>query len=496
MMIQTHIPSTKQVAIYKAWKETDYNLVISAVAGSGKTSALLGLMELCEYIALFVAFNKSIQEETQAKLDKRGLTQGKALTMHSMGLSALRRAYRKVFINKGKNFDLIKVLQDNNKKLFKDLPWKEKLALTYCLMDMNDASRNFLTDDIKEIDTHLVTMGKNISSHPDREKLWHMLIDIRKDTYKGGIANIDFIDMIYIPVIKKLYIPFEPVYLFVDECQDLNLSQHALIDLLLSQGTVEKWCMVGDPRQSIYGFAGAYSNSFDMILQKDNVLELPLDICYRSDKKIIDSANLVYPVMEAFSQDDGIVDYITDPSQIKEGSMVICRNTTPLLELYFTLLQQEKPCYIKGKEILVNLQKFAKPWMKDSIDDAKDEMIEKEIELGKDKSDRASYNLWIHQENYNNFCILANHFDPETVADLFTKLEKIFKEEDSEGIMLCTIHKAKGLESGVVYILNEHLIPSKFARTPEQLKQESNLKYVARTRARKELYFLTIKEKE
>ena len=56
--------------------------------------------------------------------------------------------------------------------------------------------------------------------------------------------------------------------------------------------------------------------------------------------------------------------------------------------------------------------------------------------------------------------------------------------------MLCTIHKSKGLESDVVYILNENLIPSRFATSKEQLIQEKNLKYVARTRAKKELYFL------
>ena len=58
--------------------------------------------------------------------------------------------------------------------------------------------------------------------------------------------------------------------------------------------------------------------------------------------------------------------------------------------------------------------------------------------------------------------------------------------------MLCTIHKSKGLEADVVYILNENLIPSKFAKSAEQLKQENNLKYVARTRAKNELYFLNI----
>jgi ATP-dependent exoDNAse (exonuclease V) beta subunit len=35
--------------------------------------------------------------------------------------------------------------------------------------------------------------------------------------------------------------------------------------------------------------------------------------------------------------------------------------------------------------------------------------------------------------------------------------------DDSTAITLCTIHKSKGLEANIVYILNEFLIPSKFA---------------------------------
>ena len=79
----------------------------------------------------------------------------------------------------------------------------------------------------------------------------------------------------------------------------------------------------------------------------------------------------------------------------------------------------------------------------------------------------------------------------ETVDSLINKLKSLFIDKEN-AIMLCTIHKSKGLESEVVYVLNENLIPSRFAKSPEQLKQENNLKYVARTRAKNEMYFLNI----
>ena len=61
---------------------------------------------------------------------------------------------------------------------------------------------------------------------------------------------------------------------------------------------------------------------------------------------------------------------------------------------------------------------------------------------------------------------------------------------------MCTIHKSKGLEHDTVYILNEFLIPSKYAMLEEQLIQENNLKYVARTRAKENLIFLNLKEEK
>ena len=297
--------------------------------------------------------------------------------------------------------------------------------------------------------------------------------------------------MIYVPVLKGLEIPIDPYYLMIDEAQDLNLCQHQLIDNLIDQGTVIKWIAVGDRNQSIYGFSGAYSSSFNMFLRKGNVQELPLDICYRCSTSIIDIANEVYPVMEYSTEEEGIVEEIYNAQLIKPNSMVVCRNSGPLIDLYFQLLGLGKDCYIKGEDILNKLLRFLKPYKSSSVNSARTEMMYKLEELNRDQSDNGRLQLYIFRENFANFGKLAQHFctGGETVDTLIGKLKSLFIDKEN-AIMLCTIHKSKGLEADVVYILNEHLIPSKFARSPEQLKQENNLKYVARTRAKNELYFL------
>ena len=74
--------------------------------------------------------------------------------------------------------------------------------------------------------------------------------------------------------------------------------------------------------------------------------------------------------------------------------------------------------------------------------------------------------------------------------DLKENIRQIFREQ-GEGICLSTIHKSKGLENDNVFILCPELIPNRFAVQEWQLKQEDNLLYVAITRAKKKLIFLS-----
>ena len=79
------------------------------------------------------------------------------------------------------------------------------------------------------------------------------------------------------------------------------------------------------------------------------------------------------------------------------------------------------------------------------------------------------------------------------VKELVDMIKNIFTD-DVKGIMLSTIHKAKGLENERVFFLCPELIPSKFATQPWQYEQENNLKYVCITRAKKELIYISSKD--
>ncbi|HEY3386343.1 MAG TPA: UvrD-helicase domain-containing protein [Saprospiraceae bacterium] len=84
-------------------------------------------------------------------------------------------------------------------------------------------------------------------------------------------------------------------YILVDEFQDTNYLQYAIIKLLsLYNGSAHNICIVGDDAQSIYSFRGA---TIENILQFENdfpeVVTYKLEQNYRSTEHIVQAANKV-----------------------------------------------------------------------------------------------------------------------------------------------------------------------------------------------------------
>lgn len=499
-MLKTKLkPSKRQQTVYDTWDETKSNLLIESVAGSGKTTVLLELLKKCDDETLFLAFNKSIQQEIEKSIKEGNIEKATSLTLHSLGLSSITRHYAKYEIDKNKYYGYTKYLNNKYPKIFSKMKFSEKSKLNFMLIDMNSISRMFMTDDIAEIKNHMISMDKSICDDPNIPLLWSDLVRLRDRSYSERKVTVDFLDMIFIPTKLKLRIPKKPTYVMIDECQDLNLLQHTFIDQLINQGDVKRWVGVGDKNQSIYGFSGSHSSSFDIFKGKENVVELPLDICYRCPTNIIDEANKIYDVMQPFKTEEGIVDTITDPTLIKDNSMVICRNTGPLFELYFNLVSNNRDASIKGEDVLNKMYAFLTARKFDKIGTIYTRTMAKAKKLKRGSGNFDKFEASQLEEIVNNIEIMVvNGFIGygDKASDLITKMKRVFRESKS-GIVLCTIHKAKGLENDVVYILNDFLMPSKFAKSPTQIEQEYNLKYVARTRAKKELYYLNIiKEKK
>jgi DNA helicase-2/ATP-dependent DNA helicase PcrA len=305
---------------------------------------------------------------------------------------------------------------------------------------------------------------------------------------------IDFTDMIYIPATNEnIDFPISPQLVFIDECQDLNACQHALLDRLIKKNKA-RFVACGDPQQSIYGFAGAHSESFNIFLEKPNVKEMPLSICYRCPQRVVARANMVYDIMESWDQKQEGECRDGDISEVQEGDMIICRNIKPLVGAYFDLLAQGKKAVIKGKDLGKGLISLIKPYQsKVSVQvmlllEAR--LEEKKVELVRGGIDNpTTHPGYINLlEKVEVIRFISKRFT--TALSMIRFLEGVFADTDRKGVVLSTIHKSKGLENPNVFILDKKLIPSKYAKTPDQIIQESNLLYVAITRAQSKLIFI------
>jgi superfamily I DNA/RNA helicase len=72
----------------------------------------------------------------------------------------------------------------------------------------------------------------------------------------------------------------------------------------------------------------------------------------------------------------------------------------------------------------------------------------------------------------------------QTKKEVIRAIEKMFVEDDTDGIRLSSVHRAKGLEADRVFILCPELMPHPMAKTDWAKAQEQNLRYVAITRAK------------
>ena len=81
-------------------------------------------------------------------------------------------------------------------------------------------------------------------------------------------------------------------YILVDEYQDTNYAQHAIVSLLTKDN--HNICVVGDDAQSIYSFRGAnIDNILQFHRQYPEAVTVKLERNYRSTQNIVDAANSI-----------------------------------------------------------------------------------------------------------------------------------------------------------------------------------------------------------
>jgi len=493
-------PSVYQQKIYDWFRSGSDCIAVSAVAGSGKTTTIVqGLHQAPQSIhfnsshVLFAAFNKSIVEELLRRLPA-GVD---CRTIHSLGYATLRNGMRntpKWDIDDAKYKVMAKRLNLDSSygdpHVFRDaaLSLLKFAQATLCPIDSES-----LADVADRFNIEIPPCG--IDPLAETVSLF-----LKEGIRQAESGKISFGDMVWMPGFLEMQ-PATYGLVCVDEAQDLSKAQMTLIQRA-SNGS-GRVIAVGDPRQAIYQFAGAESDSFHQIVRHFDAQQMPLSICYRCPSSVIAEAQKIVPQIEcAPGSAPGIVDTITDKKfreMIASGDMVLCRTTAPLIKLCFELIGQRKQARIKGRDVAASLVNAVKQICNRQPFESFSVLLQgyrmKQLEVLEQKIGSES-----QQEALNDRCdaleVCYQSFQPVTKEGFISDIESLFSDQRA-AITLSTVHRAKGLENARVFILHPEKLPLIWkGQTPEQNRQEWNLKYVAITRAQRELYFVSIQEKE
>ena len=252
----------------------------------------------------------------------------------------------------------------------------------------------------------------------------------------------------------------------------------------------------------IYSFAGADAESYDKLCQIDNTEQLPLSYTYRCGKNIVNYVKKYNEDIIAFENNpEGEILETFSFKNLKNGDMVLCRQSFPVVSLCVKLISMKRNAHVIGIDTGNFIIKTITDAKRDNVEYTMPnviaqlnhnltKIIEKVMTTHMVEKSEAMNEpiVFMLDETIKIIETLTKENDtPEMVID---RVKKIFKETKSEGICLSTIHKSKGLEAERVFILHPELMPSKRAITKTEIEQENNLIYVAYTRAIKTLGFI------
>lgn len=457
----------EQLDILAAASISRDNIMIEALAGTGKTSTLEALVgHLPRQPILYLTFNKKNANEATDRMPSTTTVR----TFNSIG-------HRVWGATLSKNLRLEpKKTQNILREIIAEAPKTTQKALWDCFYEVGQAvslgkSLGYLPEGCYPGIKPLVTQGifhSLLEEEPD--DLASDLIDavfIRsiKQAYEG---LVDYNDQVYMPALFKATFPQFPIIL-VDEYQDLSPCNHALLSKLVRGRIIG----VGDPNQNIYGFRGAKAEGMSSAIATYSMHTFPLSTSFRCPSAIVNHVKWHVPSFRASKEGGNVrIPTFIHAMDIRDGATITCRNNAPLLRTAFNLLSSGRSISIAGSDIGPKIIAIMKKLGPEDL--TKAQTLDAIAEWESDKLAKESKTA---EDLAGCMRVFAEH--GSDLGQAIAYAEHLFKQTGT--ILLTTIHKAKGLEWSDVY----HLDPWLVRRHPNP--QQRNLDYVCSTRSRDSL---------
>ena len=475
----------EQEAIVAFVRDESESLLIDAGPGSGKTTTLVMAAHAMDPApTLCLAFNKKIAEE----MGKRMPSHIQCATMNSIGHKAWGQFLSKrLTLAMDKSYKLVKTYGEQFKgqeakaygEIFPSLLRAVRGAKSagYIPYKFNELGRGLISepDFLDGLDTDAALTPFFVTA------LNHILAESITQSFAG---LIDFDDQIYMSGLFGGVFPRYPVVM-VDEAQDLSPLNHEMLKLSVKDRIIA----VGDPNQGIYGFRGAHATSMEVLKATFGMSELTLSVSFRCPREVVKLCKTIKPNMTSPDwAKDGTAKTLEEwgPAIIPDGAAIICRNNAPLFSVAMKLIRAGRGIKLWGSDIGAGMLKLMDKIAPANIpahefQSAIDSWANNELT----KLPESKHNSLLDRAD----CLRVFAETGATSDEAKAYAKMLFTAEGP--INLMTGHKSKGLEFEVVFFLDQHLIRTNPERnTPDQIKQETNLRFVIMSRAQDSLFFV------
>lgn len=482
----------QQLDIFEDAENGKGHTMVVARAGTGKTTTSIeAVRRVRGETVLMTAFNKTIATELQRRL--QGAADAK--TLHALGLASLRV------------LGDIKVDEDKGTRIASEvLGEKRRPALisavrrgaSMCKSRLVATDPDDLEGSLDQIERVLDDHDIDAAPWATAEELSRFVLDALKAA-KAETQTVDFDDMVWLPVVIPVRVrrPYDRV--FVDECQDMSPVQLALA--MAYTNARSRVCFVGDPAQAIYGWRGASVGRMGDMAKELSMKELPLSVTYRCAKRIVAEAQKYVPDIQVHPRaQEGIVETVDLDKLgklVRPGDFVLSRSNAPMVKQCLQFIRDGVRATIRGRDLGERLKGIVRRLEQSAP--KSDAMLA----LVEEWRDREVARRVAKDHPYQHIvdlaaCIEVLATGTAQTVEVLKRIDEYFTDGSENGyVILSSTHRAKGLEADRVFLLDDtYCKPRPLERGEDgQAKkwgipqEEKNLKYVAVTRAKNELYF-------
>ncbi len=502
---------------------------VLAGAGSGKTRAITHRIaygvETGVYSAekvLALSFTVKAAGEMRSRLSELGVEGVACRTFHSAAMRQLAHFWPDLI-----GGDLPKVLHSKAATL--------KRAAAQLNIRATDELLRGIAAEIEWRKVRLLSMEDYQAALPNRPLPGGLSVDstlalVQKyEDLKDDQRNLDFEDTLIATlgmlnsekwVADRVHEQFR--FFVIDEYQDVSPVQRALLDAW--RGSHSEVCVVGDPNQTVFGFAGASDEHLVRFESEfPGATTVELDRNYRSTPEIVRLANSTVPnsPLELVSMREsgpmpGVIGSATDEDEaraigkairaaIESGTdpadiAVLYRINVQSLVLEQILGEMSIPFRVRGGRffdepvVMQALVLVRGRLQTDPAASARDTMAlilrENLGWLSKPPANPVDRHAWNIMSALAQ--IAENLPETATVIDLAADLKHRTDNEMEpavSAVTLSTTHNAKGLEWDTVFVIgmSEGLFPLSYSMGDGPMQEERRLAYVAFTRAGRSL---------